>query len=236
MQVRNSGIIDTDYYKSKVYEETLKKHYVNRAILVSEIARKGEASDLSETMKITQSSTSGIPFKTNLPKFSGKWVNWLPFRDLFKSIIIDTSEVSDVVKMHYLKSTVTGDAARVVQNFSVTGENFAPAWDALYAEYNNNRKIISVHLHALLNAPAMHNNVSVELKLLLCTISDSVNALKALELPVDKWDSIILQIILDRLTPELSEAWECNIGASTTFPTLDQLKTFLKSRIPVLES
>lgn len=40
---------------------------------------------------------------------------------------IDISEVSDVVKMHSSKSAVMGDAARVIQNFSVTGENFAPA-------------------------------------------------------------------------------------------------------------
>ncbi|KAK0083105.1 hypothetical protein PV326_006867 [Microctonus aethiopoides] len=55
----------------------------------------------------------------------------------------------------------------------------------------------------------MINNVSVELKLLLCTISDVLNALKSLGLPMDEWDSLVLQIILERLTPELSEAWEC---------------------------
>ncbi|KAK0075421.1 hypothetical protein PV325_006927 [Microctonus aethiopoides] len=77
MQVRDSGIVNTDYYKSKVYEDLLKKHHVNRAILVSEIARKCEPCDLSESMKVAApSSTSNIPFKTNLPpidirKFSG---------------------------------------------------------------------------------------------------------------------------------------------------------------------
>ncbi|XP_033220965.1 uncharacterized protein LOC117175366 [Belonocnema kinseyi] len=67
------------------------------------------------------SETPGVKLPTiTLPKFDGTFKDWLPFRDTFKSLIHDNTRLSNIQKFHYLSSTLTGDAARVIQSLGVS--------------------------------------------------------------------------------------------------------------------
>ena len=51
-----------------------------------------------------------------IPKFSGSFKDWVKFRDSFTSMVHNHAELSNVQKFHHLNSSLTGDAARVIQS------------------------------------------------------------------------------------------------------------------------
>lgn len=49
-----------------------------------------------------------------IPSFSGNYQDWIPFKELFVAVVDGEGYLSDVQKLHYLKSNLTGEAARVI--------------------------------------------------------------------------------------------------------------------------
>lgn len=84
--------------------------------------------------------------KITFPRFSGTYIEWPSFRDLFHSLVGSSTSLSAVEKLHYLKTHLADEAARLLSNFSVTGENFERAWSVLVARYDNKRLLATAHL------------------------------------------------------------------------------------------
>ena len=73
--------------------------------------------------------TVATPPRTTLPRlqishFSSKYEDWPAFKDLFTSLIINDTNISDVTRMHYLKTSLKGDAEIVVKNLPTASKNF----------------------------------------------------------------------------------------------------------------
>lgn len=66
-----------------------------------------------------------------LPTFDGQYECWLTFKNAFRNMVDTRSELSDIDKLHYLKSALTGDAANKINIFSVDSVNYQKAWDVL---------------------------------------------------------------------------------------------------------
>jgi len=62
-----------------------------------------------------------------LPTFDGKFENWLSFKNAFHNMIASRSDVSDLDKLHYLKSALIGDTANKTKIFESDGINYAKA-------------------------------------------------------------------------------------------------------------
>ena len=65
--------------------------------------------------------TGSLP-KISLPSFSGQQEEWEPFRDLFRSLIHLNGGLSGVQKLHYLKTSVLGDAKRALDSHNDRGK------------------------------------------------------------------------------------------------------------------
>lgn len=66
--------------------------------------------------------------KISLPKFSRDQLAWESFRDLFKSLVHELSDIpSSVQKLHYLKSALSGEALDVITNVLLTDAAYAGA-------------------------------------------------------------------------------------------------------------
>lgn len=50
----------------------------------------------------------------NLPQFSGKFEEWFSLKDQFKAIVHNNASIENTQKMHYLESSLTGQAASVI--------------------------------------------------------------------------------------------------------------------------
>ncbi|KMQ86610.1 bel12-ag transposon polyprotein [Lasius niger] len=82
--------------------------------------------------------------------------------------------------MHYLKTCVTGEAARLVCNLPVSGDNFAVAWTLLVSRYENQRFLVTVQLDRITNLKPLKTKSAQGLRALLTTISEAMGAIQAL--------------------------------------------------------
>lgn len=69
--------------------------------------------------------------KISLPTFSGKHEEWLPFHDIFKSIIHNNASLSNIQRFQYLRSSLTGDALNLVSPLETSNRNYCVAWNIL---------------------------------------------------------------------------------------------------------
>ncbi|XP_055623493.1 uncharacterized protein LOC129766918 [Toxorhynchites rutilus septentrionalis] len=60
-----------------------------------------------------------------LPTFSGNLRDWLSFRDTFRNLIIDNSQLSDIDKFTYLRTSLTAEAVQEIGSIELTAANFS---------------------------------------------------------------------------------------------------------------
>lgn len=179
---------------------------------------------------------SALP-RIKLPNFSGDYPSWRPFHDLFTSLIKDNPDLTSVEKIHYLKTCLTQEAARLVANLSISGDNFQIAWDLLVSRYENKRFLINAQLDRLTSLKPLKTKSQAQgLKNLLTTITEATAALRSLGCAVHSWDPLLLHHLVRLLDSESREAWEVSLGSSTAYPTFAQFEEFLVGRTQALEN
>ncbi|KYN36132.1 hypothetical protein ALC56_09507, partial [Trachymyrmex septentrionalis] len=65
------------------------------------------------------------PGISSLLTFDGKFENWLLFKNMFYNMIDSRTDLSDIDKIHYLKSALVGEAANKIKIFEVDGINYS---------------------------------------------------------------------------------------------------------------
>lgn len=91
--------------------------------------------------------------RIDIPNFDGAYEHYPSFYDTFNSIIHGNMEISDVQKLHYLKSCLQGDALELVRSLKITAQNYDVAWDVLQKRYDNKRLIVKNHVRAIREIP-----------------------------------------------------------------------------------
>lgn len=167
--------------------------------------------------------------KLELPTFDGNLEEWLSFRDLYVAAVHDNTGLTGAQKLQYLKASVKGDAAILLQSVSITNDNYEQAWELLNNRYQNRREIVTATLKRLVNHPAMRSESPAELRKLVDTTMECIRSLKVMKVPVEHWDIIISFLIVDRLDRESKQQWELNIK-SGEIPPLKELIEFLDQR------
>lgn len=117
----------------------------------------------------------------NLPTFASSYDDWCPFRDIFNSMIHDSTELPIIQKMHYLKASLKNEAADVISSLELSTENYIEAWMMLNDRYDNQRVIVQKYIKAIFEYPVMHKENNIELRQLLDTILKHLWALKVLK-------------------------------------------------------
>jgi len=107
-------------------------------------------------------SSSHLP-KINLPTFDFRGFDkWENFRDRFKLMILDDS-LTNIDRMHYLFSCLTGEASNTLTNLAVINSNFPVAWNMLVSRYKNKHRLITTHLRSLSDLPSFTTETSNDL-------------------------------------------------------------------------
>ena len=89
--------------------------------------------------------------KLNLPVFSGNYMEWTSFFDLFKAAVIDNISLQGSQKLRYLRASVKDVAAKLLALIPVTDQKFDIAMNTLINRYKNKRIIIRTHLHSIVS-------------------------------------------------------------------------------------
>ncbi|XP_076547393.1 uncharacterized protein LOC143305944 [Osmia lignaria lignaria] len=173
--------------------------------------------------------------KLELPHFSGIYKEWTPFRDLFHSIVIANSSISEVEKFDYLKMSVTGEAAQLI-NMSVTVENFKLAWQVLSDRYDNRCIIVNTQLELLFSIKRIQRESANELKRLHGTTNEVLGALNGLKCDTKNLDPLIVYWVTRKFDRNTLGEWELHTGNSTETLTLTQLIEILVKHIRATEA
>ena len=153
--------------------------------------------DLKSNIVIQQSNTL-LP-KLEIKPFDGNPVDWYSFRDMFESLVHKDYNIPAVQKFHLLRNALQGHVANIVNSLNASEENYPVAWDLLYQRCNKPRKIVQTHLKLLMELPEITRDSPTNIRSLKENAQMHINAPKALNLPVDTWDTILIYIICQKL-------------------------------------
>lgn len=220
----SDALSDLPYIKERVYERCHAFYVYSRAKLLTQrdefdTLDRNSRSSLSEYGPTSSMMPHGALPRIKLPTFAGDYQTWRAFHDLFSSLIKDNAELSTVQKLHYLKTCLTGEAARIICNLPLTGDNFMVAWTLLLSRYENKRSLITTQLDKITNLKPLKTKSAQGLRTFLTTITEALGAIRALGCAVYHWDPLLLHLLVKLLDPETREAWEVKLGSSSAYPT-----------------
>lgn len=192
----------------------------------------------SSGMNVTYTSQNIVHLpKIELPKFHGSYEKWPTFKDLFISLVHENNSLSDVQKLHYLKTSVSGEAEALLSHIQVTSSNYETAWNVLTRRYGNRRIILNCIMKRLFYQKKMTSQSAAQLKGLLDTTIECLNNLENLKITADSWDHVIIFLLVQKFDPETHKGWEeyAYKEDSEALPTWSELRNFMESKFRTLE-
>ncbi|XP_071648481.1 uncharacterized protein [Temnothorax longispinosus] len=159
--------------------------------------------------------------RVDLPTFSGTFEEWIPFRNMFQSMINQNATLLNIQKMQYLLAALKGEARDVIGSLEVLDENYIKAWEMLKKRYDDSGYIVQKHIKALFEIPCLETLASVK------GIEKAHRALGRLN---SRFSNESLGS-----DPNTSRAWEISVKRGEV-PTLKQLTDFLAQHSKALEA
>ncbi|XP_029346889.1 uncharacterized protein LOC115034377 [Acyrthosiphon pisum] len=189
--------------------ETVSDYYIKaKGKLTRRLHERTATTSVSEKSE-NSNNTLRLP-PINIPTFEGDLDDWYPFKDQFISIIHSNTSIDNTRKMYYLKSSLKGSAAQIIESMATS------------------------HVQQLLTQTVHQTETTVGLKSLLDGTNKHLRALSVLHQPVDKWDAIIIDIVATRLPTEVRRCWEVESASYPEIPTWTKLKRFIENRLQAL--
>ncbi|XP_044314736.1 uncharacterized protein LOC123037552 [Drosophila rhopaloa] len=168
--------------------------------------------------------------------FSGDYVHWPTFRDLFSAIYVENPRLSGVEKLFHLNSKTSGEAKSIVALSPLTNEGFASAWGNLQTRFENKRLLVNSQLKILFSLPTVSQECGNSLKHLESTVQGCLTALKIAKVDITNWDCLLVFLCSSKL-PKLTLAlWEQSLLNPSEIPGWEEFKTFLQGRHRTLEA
>lgn len=241
----DEGDVEGHYAERDEFEN---KYYgiIARAKSLIENKKEMQLDNTSEGSVATKNSEIWERFEgvnTNnvrLPKFGGFYENWLEFRDTFTSIIHNNRNLSNIQKLHYLRSSLHGQAAEIIKALEVCDTNYQVAWKLLCERYDNKKILVNNHVKALFNLPTIKNETAIELRKLCDDLTKHILSLDVLQQPIKEWSALMIYLVTTKLDNQTKREWETSLRSKNTesadFPTIEDMKTFLNGRCELLET
>lgn len=196
---------------------------------------ENESKSISSCVNLHSENSVKLP-KITLPTFSGNLHEWLSFKDIFKASIHENPNLSNAIKLQYLKSALKGDAYRIIQTISIVDSNYELAWSLLEERYSNNREQVYAHLKRFMNIPVIQNESANAVLNLIDITSECIRSLEVLGQKLEGFSSTVFAYILSqKLDPNTKLWWERNLKKEK-LPNLSELTEFLKDHARTLSA
>ncbi|XP_031330987.1 uncharacterized protein LOC116161684 [Photinus pyralis] len=172
----------------------------------------------------------------HLPEFDGSYDKWMGFYDTLDALVNKNESLTNVQRFYYLKSALKGEAAHLLNSLEVTDANYNIAWNLLKERYENRKLIISTHIKSIFELPLVLKDSHKSLRSLIDNFNKHLRSLKNLELPTDKWDILLIYILVNKLDTTSKHEWEKSSVNNSDLPSLADLLKFLVDRCQILEN
>ncbi|XP_071056921.1 uncharacterized protein [Onthophagus taurus] len=173
--------------------------------------------------------------KIMLPTFTGDFKAWPSFFDLFRSMVHENKSFSDVIKYQYLLMSLSGEPLQLIKGLPMTNDNYPIAFEMLKSRYQNKRHLATLYYNEIQGITIKQEGSAKAYRSLIDTFTENVEGLKTLGFPVDSWDFLLFNILLQKLDTSIKTKFEVE-HCTFEIPTYSQLITFLESQAKALDS
>jgi hypothetical protein len=150
-------------------------------------------------------------------------------------MIHERNDLTNIQKFHYLKSSVKGEAQKLIVHLAITHDNYVTAYNLLKSRFENKRIIVQQHVNTIINLPQVTKGSPASLRQLLDGLSTNLSILQNLDIPVQSWDIILIQLMLSKLDYHSRREWETSCK-TTNIPTLKEFSDILTNHCLTLEA
>lgn len=98
--------------------------------------------------------------KLKLHEFNGKISEWKSFIANF-----DNKQIDDGLKIEYLKMSIKGDAAKLINHIDPDPENYHTCYDIIRKRYENKREILNSLIANIVRLPKMKSESAEQIKI-----------------------------------------------------------------------
>ncbi|XP_055589557.1 uncharacterized protein LOC129741794 [Uranotaenia lowii] len=223
LQLKQRAQFETEYYRVKGFLLSVNKNNSAPCIQSSQSSAHFPAS-----------SQIRLP-DVKLPVFNGTLEHWLNFHDLFISLVHSSSELSNIQKFYYLRSSLAGDALKLIQTIGLSANNYPVAWNLLVEHFQNPSRLKQAYIDSLFEFTPLKRESATDLHSLVEKFEANVRILKQLGERTEYWDVLLIRMLSIRLDAKTRRDWEefASTHEATTFP---DLVLFLQRRVTVLQS
>lgn len=176
----------------------------------------------------------------DLKPFDGNIANWTTFINLFDTSVHHNSSLSSVNKMQYLLSVLSGDALNLIKSMQISAANYPIAYQLLKNRYQNSRRLITLHLNAILDLPSVSTGNTQGLRNFLNSFNENTQSLQALQSDITNSTNPLLSAhLLRKLDQELRrglEGYRSSLNCDPhTLPTVNHIIDFLDNECLMTE-
>lgn len=168
-------------------------------------------------------------YTDRIAKFDGNFAKWATFRDSFKAAVLDRTDLRPVQKLLRLQQSVTGMAADILGQWTLTPENLQLAWDQLCRAYNNEYQTIRAHIRELFEMPTIKAESYSGIRGLINTVTNTSRQLASLLDPDARCEFMIMYLLENRMPASTRTAWEMHRDTNTR-PKLSNMLACLERR------
>ena len=172
--------------------------------------------------------------KIDLPVFSGDYVSWISYKDMFVSLVHNNQALSNVQKYYFLRSSCSGIPLDIANEYPASDASYSLAWNALNNRYHNKRKIVDMVMKKLFSIPSCDGSAE-SIQILLDTTRNSIALLRTLGVNSNGWDAILIYMSVNKLDQQTRKESQ-SLKASTEVPSITTLFQFLETSFRTLET
>lgn len=156
-----------------------------------------------------QQCSARLP-KLEIPSFNGDRLKWSEFWDSFSASVHKNTSLSDIEKLNYLMSKLTGEARQSVSGIFLSNENYSLVVELLKERYGDAQTVVNSHYVELINLK-LAPNTAKGLRGLYDHIEKHLRSLEALEQNIDQ--DIFISMITSKIPKEVLIQLELQKGA-----------------------
>lgn len=233
-------ISEDDLVINLEYREEFESIYYKLVAAAKCILKESEPKE-----SITVGADSSVKVKLpqiKLPSFDGSFDQWLEFRNSYLTMIHTRKDLDPIHKFHYLRSSLSDTALRVINSLEFTAPNYAHAWELLENRFHNNRLLVHNHVKSLFTSPSLSKECPSQIRRLIDATLRNLRALQSLDEPTESWDTLIIYLVVSKLDYSTEREWETHKGLLLSDSrkkagrlALDDLLNFLRNRADMLD-
>ena len=169
--------------------------------------------------------------KLEIPYFNGDKLRWSEFWDTFEATVDQNNNLSNIEKLSYLNSKLTGEAKQAVSGIYLSNENYEVTKALLKERFGSSQSVVNSHYTQLINMKPAFNSTK-GLRTLYDQFERHLRSLEALK--QDTNQDVFVNIMTSKIPKEVLLQLQFQRGAKIKW-TVGRLRELQSDYISVRE-